>query len=63
MKSKLRKPIRHPIKEEQVLTPQDSTPYGLKSEMLTPSEIEQLRREAKEDNAFFEKAFAHLRRK
>jgi hypothetical protein len=63
MKSKLRRPITHPIEEEQVLAPQDSTPYCLESEMLTPSDIEQLRREAKEDNAYFQKAFAHLRRK
>ena len=31
------------------------------SEMLTPSEIEQLRQEKKESNAFFQKAFAHLK--
>jgi hypothetical protein len=32
------------------------------SEMLTPSEIEQLRQEKKDDHAFFQKAFAQLRK-
>jgi hypothetical protein len=35
---------------------------SLISRMLTPSEIEQLRQEKKEDNAYFQKAFAHLRK-
>jgi hypothetical protein len=32
-------------------------------EKLTPSEIEQLRQEKKEDNDYFQKAFEHLKRK
>ncbi len=32
------------------------------SETLTPSEIEQLRQEKKEDNAYFRKAFAHMKK-
>jgi hypothetical protein len=31
------------------------------TEMLTPEEIERLKRRAKENSAFYRKAFAHLR--
>lgn len=63
MKSKQRKPATHPIEQEQVLEPQESIRYFPMSETLTSSEMEQLRCEAKEDNAFFQRAFAHLKRK
>lgn len=39
--------------------PQPANPPD--GDMLTPSEIEQLRREAKEADAYFQKAFAHLK--
>ncbi len=41
--------------------PQQKPDTSSASEMLTLSEIEQLRQEKKEDHAFFQKAFAHLK--
>ena len=41
--------------------PQQKPDTSPVSEMLTPSEIEQLRQDKKESNAFFQKAFAHLK--
>lgn len=34
---------------------------SMDSEMLTPSEIERLRQEKRDDIAFFQKAFSHLK--
>jgi hypothetical protein len=41
----------------------DKPASALKPEMLTPEELEDLRRDAKEKGAYFRKAFAHLRPK
>ena len=46
---------------DQKPLPQQKPDTSMVSEMLTPSEIEQLRQEQKEDNAYFQKAFANLR--
>lgn len=43
--------------------PQQKPDTSLVSEMLTPSEIEQLRQSKRDDNAYFQKAFAHLKKK
>jgi len=51
MKSK-----HHPASKNTA--PQQKPDTLLVSEMLTPSEIAQLQQEKKDDNAFFQKAFA-----
>ena len=43
--------------------PQQKPDTSSISRMLTPSEIEQLRQEKKENSAYFQKAFSHLRQK
>jgi hypothetical protein len=54
------------IKEEFGIDPKalmaTKAGYSMVSEMLTPSEIEQLRQEKKVEHAFFQKAFAYLKR-
>jgi hypothetical protein len=43
--------------------PQQKQDASWVSEMLTPSEIAQLRQDKKDANAYFQKAFAHLKKK
>lgn len=42
-------------------SPHQKPDTSMVSEMLTPSEIEQLRQSKKDANAYFQKAFAHLK--
>jgi len=50
-------------KSTQKPLPQQKPDTSLVSETLTPSEIEQLRQEKKENSAYFQKAFAHLKKR
>jgi hypothetical protein len=64
---------QYPVQEEQILTPKSfqkksaittrqKPDSSLVSEKLTPYEIEQLRQSKKESSAYFQKAFAHLKK-
>ncbi len=50
-------------KSTQPLSPETKPPTSSASEMLTPSEVQSLRQDAKETSVYAKKVFAHLRPK